>query len=128
MITLTLRVVCGLTTARIARAFVVPEATVAQRITRAKRNIADARIPYCLPDPDELNARPPEVTYLLLNEGYLATTDRSELGADERGLAGGVAGPAVRFTRFAHVRALSDSGLDRRCGRSGPGGMIPSRR
>ncbi len=73
---LTLRVVCGLTTAQIARAFLVPESTVAQRITRAKRKISDAGIPYRVPDPDELNGRLREVLgviYLLLNEGYLST-------------------------------------------------------
>jgi RNA polymerase sigma-70 factor (ECF subfamily) len=77
-VALTLRVVCGLTTAQIARAFVVPEATVAQRITRAKRKINDAAIPYRIPSPDELDARLSEVLaviYLLLNEGYLSTTE-----------------------------------------------------
>jgi RNA polymerase sigma factor (sigma-70 family) len=53
-IALTLRVVCGLTTAQIARAFLVPETTVAQRITRAKRKITDAGIPYRIPADDEL--------------------------------------------------------------------------
>jgi RNA polymerase sigma factor (sigma-70 family) len=80
-IALTLRVVCGLTTAQIARAFLVPVATVAQRITRAKRKIADAGIPYRIPDPDELKARLTEVLaviYLLLNEGYLATGEQAE--------------------------------------------------
>jgi RNA polymerase sigma factor (sigma-70 family) len=79
-IALTLRVVCGLTTAQIARAFLVPETTVAQRITRAKRKITDAGIPYRLPDPDELEGRLTEVLaviYLLLNEGYLSTRDRA---------------------------------------------------
>lgn len=77
-IALTLRVVCGLTTAQIARAFLVPETTVAQRITRAKRKIADAGIPYRIPDADELNARLDEVlavVYLVLNEGYLSTAE-----------------------------------------------------
>jgi len=55
-IALTLRVTCGLTTAQIARAFLVPEATVARRITRAKRKITEAGIPYRVPDPDELGA------------------------------------------------------------------------
>jgi len=75
-IALTLRVVCGLTTAQIARAFLLHETTVAQRITRAKRKIADAGIPYRVPDDDELAARLTEVLtviYLLFNEGYLAT-------------------------------------------------------
>ena len=80
-IALTLRVVCGLTTAQIARAFLVPETTVAQRITRAKRKIIAAGIPYRVPDPDELKARVREVLaviYLLLNEGYLSSVDRAE--------------------------------------------------
>jgi RNA polymerase sigma factor (sigma-70 family) len=80
-IALTLRVVCGLTTAQIARAFLVPETTVAQRITRAKRKIADAGIPYRIPDPDELNSRLSEVLaviYLLLNEGYLSTAEQTQ--------------------------------------------------
>jgi RNA polymerase sigma-70 factor (ECF subfamily) len=80
-IALTLRAVCGLTTAQIARAFVVPESTVAQRITRAKRKISDAGIPYRVPDADELNARLPEVLaviYLVFNEGYLATADQMD--------------------------------------------------
>jgi len=80
-IALTLRVVCGFTTAQIAHAFLVPETTVAQRITRAKRKITDAGIPYRVPDPDELASRLAEVLaviYLLLNEGYLSTTDRIE--------------------------------------------------
>jgi RNA polymerase sigma factor (sigma-70 family) len=76
-VALTLRVVCGLTTGQIARAFVVREATIAQRITRAKRKITDAGIPYRVPDDDELAARLTEVLtviYLLFNEGYLTTT------------------------------------------------------
>jgi RNA polymerase sigma factor (sigma-70 family) len=80
-IALTLRVVCGLTTAQIARAFLVPETTVARRITRAKRKITDAGIPYRIPDDDELGARLTEVLaviYLLFNEGYLSTTGRAE--------------------------------------------------
>jgi RNA polymerase sigma-70 factor (ECF subfamily) len=80
-IALTLRVVCGLTTAQIARAFLVPETTVAQRITRAKRKITEAGIPYRVPDPDELSARLTQVLaviYLLLNEGYLPTASQIE--------------------------------------------------
>jgi RNA polymerase sigma factor (sigma-70 family) len=79
-IALTLRVVCGLTTAQIARAFLVPETTVAQRITRAKRKITDAGIPYRIPADDELSARLTEVLaviYLLLNEGYLSTAEQA---------------------------------------------------
>jgi RNA polymerase sigma-70 factor (ECF subfamily) len=80
-VALTLRVVCGLTTAQIGRAFLVPETTVAQRITRAKQKIADAAIPYRVPDPDELGGHVSEVLlviYLLLNEGYLSTGDQVE--------------------------------------------------
>jgi RNA polymerase sigma factor (sigma-70 family) len=73
-VALTLRVVCGLTTAQIARAFLVPESTVGQRITRAKRKISEAGIPYRIPDASELGGRLTEVLaviYLLFNEGYL---------------------------------------------------------
>jgi RNA polymerase sigma factor (sigma-70 family) len=76
-IALTLRVVCGLTTAQIAKAFLVPGTTVAQRITRAKRKISDAGIPYRIPDPDELGGRLDDVLaviYLLFNEGYLPSS------------------------------------------------------
>ncbi len=80
-IALTLRVVCGLTTAQIAAAFLQPENTVAQRITRAKRKITDAAIPYRIPRDDELPERLDEVLtviYLLFNEGYLSSgADRS---------------------------------------------------
>jgi RNA polymerase sigma-70 factor (ECF subfamily) len=75
-VALTLRVVCGLTTAQIAKAFLIPESTVGQRITRAKRKIGDAGIPYRIPSSDELGARLAEVLaviYLLFNEGYLST-------------------------------------------------------
>jgi RNA polymerase sigma factor (sigma-70 family) len=80
-VALTLRVVCGFTTAQIARAFLVRESTVAQRITRAKRKITDAGIPYRIPTDDELNERLTEVLqviYLLLNEGYLSTSDQAQ--------------------------------------------------
>jgi RNA polymerase sigma factor (sigma-70 family) len=80
-VALTLRVVCGFTTAQIARAFLVRESTVAQRITRAKQKITDAGIPYRIPTDDELNARLTEVLqviYLLLNEGYLCTSDQPQ--------------------------------------------------
>ena len=80
-IALTLRVVCGLTTAQIARAFLVPETTVAQRITRAKQKITQAGIPYRMPDPDELGDRLTQVLaviYLLFNEGYLSTSEAAQ--------------------------------------------------
>jgi RNA polymerase sigma factor (sigma-70 family) len=80
-IALTLRVVCGLTTAQIARAFLVHETTMAQRITRAKQKITGARIPYRIPADDELGPRLTEVLaviYLLFNEGYLSTAERAQ--------------------------------------------------
>jgi RNA polymerase sigma factor (sigma-70 family) len=76
-VALTLRTICGLTTAQIAAAFLVPESTVAQRITRAKRKITEAGIPYRLPSDGELPERLNEVltvVYLLYNEGYLSST------------------------------------------------------
>src|SRR6266540_2282767 len=74
---LTLRLLGGLTTDEIARAFLVAEPTVAQRIVRAKRTLAAARVPFELPPRDELGARLAsvlEVIYLIFNEGYAATT------------------------------------------------------
>lgn len=77
-IALTLRAVCGFTTAQIARAFLIPEATIAKRITRARHKIRSARIPYRVPSGDELEDRVNEVLavlYLMFNEGYLASSD-----------------------------------------------------
>jgi RNA polymerase sigma factor (sigma-70 family) len=76
-VALTLRLLGGLTTDEIAAGFLVPEPTIAQRITRAKRTLADKGVPFELPRPDDLNARLEsvlEVIYLIFNEGYLATT------------------------------------------------------
>ena len=75
-VALTLRVLGGLTTDEIARAFLVPEATVAQRIVRAKRTLAEARVPFELPAREALADRLDsvlEVIYLIFNEGYSAT-------------------------------------------------------
>ncbi|MEK6207266.1 MAG: RNA polymerase sigma factor [Chloroflexota bacterium] len=86
-VALTLRSVAGLTTPEIARAFLVPEATIAQRLVRAKRKIVDARIPFRVPDREELPERIDQVLavlYLMFNEGYLGTGRR---GASDRDLA-----------------------------------------
>jgi RNA polymerase sigma factor (sigma-70 family) len=73
---LTLRLLGGLTTEEIARAFLVPEPTIAQRIVRAKRTLADAHVPFEIPRREEIAARLAsvlEVIYLIFNEGYSAT-------------------------------------------------------
>jgi len=73
---LTLRLLGGLTTAEIARAYLVPEATIAQRIVRAKRTLAEREVPFELPERQELAERLAsvlEVIYLIFNEGYTAT-------------------------------------------------------
>jgi len=75
-VALTLRLLGGLTTDEIARAFLVPEPTVAQRIVRAKRTLSDAHVPFEVPRGDDLAARLSsvlEVVYLIFNEGYSAT-------------------------------------------------------
>ncbi len=74
---LTLRMLAGLTTSEIARAFLVPEPTISQRIVRAKRTLAEAQVPFEVPRPEERSARVEsvlEVIYLVFNEGYAATS------------------------------------------------------
>jgi RNA polymerase sigma-70 factor (ECF subfamily) len=94
-VALTLRAVAGLTTIEIARAFITGEATIAQRIVRAKRKIVDANIPYRVPAERDMAERLNEVLavlYLMFNEGYLATSgehaSRRDVAEDAAWLAG----------------------------------------
>ncbi len=132
-IALTLRAVGGLSTAEIARAFLVPEATMTRRITRAKQRIKDSGLPFGMPAPADRGARLGavlHVLYLIFNEGYASTAGpalhRSELSAE-----------AIRLTRMVR-RLLPDDGEvagllalmlltdARRPARTGPdGALIP---
>ena len=97
-VALTLRLLGGLTTAEIARAFLVPEATMAQRLVRAKGKIRDARIPYRVPEPRELPRRRGAVlavVYLIFNEGYAAS-------AGDRLIREDLCADAVRLGRLLH--------------------------
>jgi RNA polymerase sigma factor (sigma-70 family) len=132
-IALTLRAVGGLSTAEIARAFLVPEATMTRRITRAKKSIKDSGLPFRLPPPAELTERLGavlRVLYLIFNEGYVATAGpslhRAELSSE-----------AIRLARVFHRQRPEDgevAGLlalmlltdARRPARTGPdGALIP---
>ena len=95
-VALTLRLLGGLTVAEIAQAFLVPETTMAQRITRAKKKIAAARIPYRVPGPEDLTARLGAVlavVYLVFNEGYLASSGEHSIRED-------LTGEAIRLGRI----------------------------
>jgi RNA polymerase sigma-70 factor, ECF subfamily len=84
-VALTLRLIAGLSTTEIARAFLTEDATVAQRIVRAKRTLAEAKVPFDVPVGEELRARIPptlEVIYLVFNEGYSATSGDNWLRPD----------------------------------------------
>ncbi|MFD7160777.1 DUF6596 domain-containing protein [Kribbella sp. NPDC059898] len=128
---LTLRCLAGLTTPEVARAFLVPTATMAKRIVRAKKKIREARIPFRVPGPDELPERLPgvlRVIYSVFTEGYAASSgpylQRLDLAED-----------AIRLARILHRLLPSEretGGLlalmllihARRDARSGPDGAI----
>jgi RNA polymerase sigma factor (sigma-70 family) len=103
-IALTLRALGGLTTPQIARAFLVPEATMGQRISRAKRTIRESGVPFRLPTADE---RPVairsvlHVIYLMFNEGYV-TSDGVDLGRPQ------LADEAIRLARMVHHQIPDD--------------------
>jgi RNA polymerase sigma factor (sigma-70 family) len=104
-IALTLRAVGGLTTAEIAKAFLVGEATMAQRISRAKQGIRASGVPFRLPTPEERTTRLRlvlHVLYLIFNEGYASSTGR-ELHRTE------LSAEAIRLTRMVH-QLLPDDG------------------
>jgi len=132
-IALTLRAVGGLTTAEIARAFLVPEATMAQRISRAKQSIKNSGIPFQLPTTDERARRLRavlHVLYLIFNEGYTSSAG-SDLRRDD------LSHEAIRLTRIVHNQQPDDTEVAgllalmlltdaRRLARTGAGGeLIP---
>ncbi len=97
-IALTLRLLGGLTVEEVAQAFLVPETTMAQRITRAKKKIAAAKIPYKVPEADDLPERVATVLavlFLVFNEGYLSSGDGAPIRAE-------LTGEAIRLARQLH--------------------------
>jgi len=104
-IALTLRAVGGLTTAEIAKAFLVPESTIGQRISRAKQSIKTSGVPFSMPDVDERAQRLSSVLhvlYLVFNEGY-TTSSGAELHRSD------LSNEAIRLTREVH-KLLPDNG------------------
>jgi RNA polymerase sigma factor (sigma-70 family) len=126
---LALRLLGGLTTDEIARAFLVPEPTVAQRIVRAKKTLANAQVPFEVPQGDELAARLSsvlEVVYLIFNEGYSATAGddwmRPALCEDALRLGRILARLAPREPEVHGLVALMEIQASRAAARTGPGG------
>jgi len=127
---LTLRLLGGLETPEIARAYLVPEATIAQRIVRAKKKIRDAAIPYRVPEAHELPDRlPPVLTvlYLIFNEGYAATSGplvRTDLCLEAIRLARALADLMPDEPEVLGLLALLLLSEARRPARVGPGGEL----
>jgi len=128
-VALTLRLLGGLTTDEIARAFLVPEPTVAQRIVRAKRTLAEARVPFEVPHGDDRVARLAsvlEVTYLIFNEGYAATAGddwmRPALCEDALRLGRILAGLVPQESEVHGLVALMEIQASRTRARIGPAG------
>jgi RNA polymerase sigma factor (sigma-70 family) len=126
---LTLRLLGGLSTDEIARAFLVPETTIAQRIVRAKRTLAEARVPFELPPPPELTARLAsvlEVIYLIFNEGYAATSGedwlRPALCEEALRLGRVLAGLAPLEAEVHGLVAVMEIQASRNAARLGPAG------
>jgi RNA polymerase sigma factor (sigma-70 family) len=128
-VALTLRLLGGLSTDEIARAFLVPEPTIAQRIVRAKRTLADAHIPFEVPRDAELHARLGsvlEVVYLIFNEGYAATAGddwmRPALCEDALRLGRRLAELSPNEAEVHGLVALMEIQASRLRARTGPGG------
>lgn len=128
-VALTLRLVGGLTTDEIARGFLVPKATLAQRIVRAKRTLREARVPFELPRGDDLAGRLAsvlEVLYLIFNEGYTATAGndwaRPDLCREALRLGRVLAGLAPAAPEVHGLVALMEIQASRLAARTGPDG------
>jgi RNA polymerase sigma-70 factor, ECF subfamily len=128
-VALTLRLLGGLSTTEIARAFLIPEPTVAQRIVRAKRTLAEAHVPFDVPRGDELHARVSsvlEVIYLIFNEGYTATSGeewtRPALCEEALRLGRILAGLVPKEPEVHGLMALMEIQASRLRARTGPGG------
>ncbi|MFC4525789.1 RNA polymerase sigma factor [Dyella halodurans] len=128
-VALTLRLLGGLTTTEIARAYLVPEPTVAQRIVRAKRTLSQAQVPFEVPRGDELSVRLAsvlEVVYLIFNEGYAATAGddwmRPTLCEEAMRLGRVLVGLAPAEPEVHGLLALMEIQASRTAARTGPGG------
>jgi RNA polymerase sigma factor (sigma-70 family) len=130
-VALTLRAVGGLTTAQIAHAFLVPEATMAQRVSRAKQKIKQAGARFAMPPPDERDERLRavlHVLYLIFNEGYTASSgpdlQRTDLTAEAIRIARALLGLLPGDGEVAGLLALMLLTDARRAARTGPGGLL----